>query len=170
MMEFTLFRTKIKVSPLFFAVLTFLLENQRLAGRLSANRTTDYNRILLGVILASLLGAICGFLPEFTRPVLAIAIVMTGFRSEWLGLCFSVYYSVILAITCRLSVNELLCYLILSLSCSMLFAAWENSKLKKSFVLIICCLQTMVPTIFYYLEYRTYALNILLFSRPQILF
>lgn len=148
----------------FIAVLTFLLENQRLAGRLCMNKTTDYNRVLLGVILASLLGAICGFLPEFTRPVLAIAIVMTGFSSEWLGLCFSVYYSVILAVTCEMSVNELLCYLVLSLACSMLFAAWENSGLKKSFILIICCLQTIVPTIFYYLEYREYALSILLIS------
>lgn len=148
----------------FFAMLTFLLENQRLAGRLCGNRTTDYNRILLGVILASLLGAICGFVPEFTRPVLAIAIVMTGFSSEWLGLCFSVYYSVILAVTCGMSVNEMLCYLVLSLSCSMLFAAWENSRLKKSFILIICCLQTIVPTIFYYLEYRMYEISILLIS------
>lgn len=148
----------------FFAVLTFLLENQRLAGRLCMNRTTDYHRVLMGVVLASLLGAICGFLPAFTRPVLAIALVMTGFSSEWLGLCFSVYYSVILAITCGLSVNELLCYLVLSLSCSMLFSAWENSKLKKSFILIICCLQTVVPTIFYYLEYRSYELSILLIS------
>lgn len=148
----------------FFAVLTFLLENQRLAGRLCQNKTTDYNRVLMGVILASLLGAICSFLPEFVRPVLAIAIVMTGFSSEWLGLCFSVYYSVILAITCEMSVNELLCYLVLSLACSMLFIAWENSNLKKSFILTICCLQTIVPTIFYYLEYRVYSLSVLLIS------
>lgn len=148
----------------FFALLTFLLENQRLTGRLCMNRTTDYNRVLIGVLLASLLGGICGFLPAFTRPVLAIAIVMTGFSSEWLGLCFSAYYSVILAITCEMSVNELLCYLVLSLSCSMLFAAWENQRLKNSFVLIICCLQMIVPTIFYYLEYRSYELSILLIS------
>jgi len=144
--------------------LTFLLENQRLAGRLCGNRTTDYNRILLGVILTSLLGAICGFLPEFMRPVLAIAIVMTGFSSEWLGLCFGVYYSVILAVACEMRVYELLCYLVLSLSCSMLFAAWENSRLKKSFILIICCLQTIVPTIFYYLAHQTYELSILVVS------
>jgi len=148
----------------FFAILTFLLEHQRLAGRLSGNKTTDYNRILLGIILASLLGAICGFLPEFTRPILAIAIVMTGFSSEWLGLCVSIYYSIILSIICEMSVYELLCYLVLSLSCSMLFAAWDNPKLKKSFMLIVCCLQTIVPTIFYYLEYGTYALSILLIS------
>lgn len=148
----------------FFAVLTFLLEHQRLAGRLCGNRTTDYNRVLLGVILASLLGAICGFLPEFVRPVLAIGIVMTGFSSEWIGLCVSLYYSIVLAVTCEMSTNELLCYLVLSLACSMLFAAWDNANLKKSFILIICCLQTIVPTIFYYLEYREYALNILLLS------
>lgn len=148
----------------FFAVLSFLLEHQRLEGRLSKNRTTDYNRLLLGTILTSLLGAICGFLPEFTRPILAITIVMTGFSSEWIGLCVSMYYSVILAVVCEMSVNELLCYIILSLACSMLFAAWENSSLKKSFILIICCLQTVVPTIFYYLEYREYTLSILLIS------
>ena len=148
----------------FFAVLSFLLEHQRLEGRLSKNRTTDYNRLLMGIILTSLLGAVCGFLPEFARPVLAIAVVMTGFSSEWIGLCVSIYYSVILAVVCNMSVNELLCYIILSLACSMLFAAWENSKLKKSFMLIICCLQTVVPTIFYYLQYGEYALNILLIS------
>ena len=148
----------------FFAVLSFLLEHQRLEGRLSKNRTTDYNRLLLGIVLASLLGAICGFLPEFTRPILAIAIVMTGFSSEWIGLCVSLYYSIILAVACKMSVNELLCYMILSLACSMLFAAWENNSLKKSFILIICCLQTVVPIIFYYLEYREYSVSILLIS------
>lgn len=144
----------------FFSVLTFLLEHQRLEGRLSSNRTTDYNRVLLGVILASVLGAICGFLPAFLKPVLAIALVMTGFSSEWLGLCISIYYVIVLAITCNISIYELLCYLILCLCCSMLFAAWENSKLKKSFILTVCCLQTIIPTIFYYLEYQEYALMV----------
>jgi len=96
--------------------------------------------------------------------VLAIAVRMTGFSSGWIGLCVSIRYSVILPVVCNMSVNELLCYIILSLACSMLFAAWENSKLKKSFMLIICCLQTVVPTIFYYLQYGEYALNILLIS------
>ena len=148
----------------FFAILSFLLEHQRLEGRLSGNRTTDYNRVLLGVVLASLLGAICGFLPEFIRPVLAIAIVMTGFSSEWLGLCVSIYYSIILAVTCEMSVNELISYILLALACSMLFAAWENAKLKKSFILILCCLQTIIPTLFYYIEYQECKLDILLIS------
>jgi len=148
----------------FFAVLAFLLEHQRLEGRLCGNRTTDYNRVLLGVILASMLGAVCGFLPAFLRPVLAITLVITGFSSEWLGLCISIYYSIVLAVTCHISVNELICYLILSLACSMLFAAWENASLKKSFVIIIGCLQTIVPTLFYYLEFREYKLSILLIS------
>lgn len=149
---------------IFFAMLTFLLEQQRLSGRLCQNRTTDYNRILLGVILASLLAMICGYLPPFARPILAIAIVMTGFSSEWIGLCISIFYSVILTITCEMSVNELLCYLILSLSCSMVFAAWEDSRLKKSFILIICCLQTILPTLFYYLEYKEASISILILS------
>lgn len=148
----------------FFALLTFLLENQRLTGRLCRNKTTDYNRVLFGVLLSSVLGGICGFLPAFTRPVLAIAIVMNAFSSEWLGLCFSAYYSIILAIACGMGVNELLCYLVLSLSCSMLFAVWENPGLKKNFMLIICCLQMIVPTIFYYFEYRVYEISILLIS------
>jgi len=151
----------------FFAILGYLLENQRLEGRLCGNRTTDYNRVLLGVILTSLLGAICGFLPDFLRPILAISLVVTGFSSEWLGLCISIFYSIILAVTCQMSVNELLCYIILSLACSMLFSAWENPRLKKSFILIIVCLQTMVPTLFYYLDYRKYELRVLLISLLQ---
>ncbi|MBQ8279372.1 MAG: hypothetical protein IJZ23_05985 [Roseburia sp.] len=148
----------------FFSILSFLLEHERLAGRLSKNRTTDYNRVLMGVLLASLLAAICGFLPEFVKPVLAIAIVMTGFSSEWIGLCISIYYSMILAITCNMSTNELIGYVLLVLSCSMLFAAWENSGLKKSFILIICCLQTIIPTVFYYMEYLEFKLSILIVS------
>lgn len=148
----------------FFSILSFLLEHERLAGRLSKNRTTDYNRVLMGVLLASLLAAICGFLPEFVKPVLAIAIVMTGFSSEWIGLCVSIYYSMILAITCEMSVNELIGYIVLALACSMLFAAWENSKLKMSFILVICCLQTIIPPIFYYMEYLEFKVSILLIS------
>ncbi len=154
----------IMLDLVFFSVLIFLMENQRLEGRLCKNRTTDYNRLLMGVLLVSLFGAVCAFLPAYTRPMLAIAIVMTGFSSEWLGLCISLYYSVILAVICGMSVSELLCYITMSLASSMLFAAWENAKLKKSFILIVGCLQIILPTIFYYLEYREYAIHVLLIS------
>ena len=148
----------------FCAILTFLLEHQRLAGKLCQNRTTDYNRVLIGVLLASLLGVACGFFPAFVRPVLAIVIVMTGFSSEWIGLCISIYYSIILALTCGMSMNEVFCCFMLSLSCNMLFAVWENPKLKKSFMMVLLCLQTVMPPLFYYLEYRKYNFRILLIS------
>lgn len=149
---------------LFIALLMFLLENQRLAGKLFKNRTTDYHHMLYGVIAASVLGSVCAFLPAFTRPVLAITIIITAFSSEWLGMCLGIYYSVVLAVTCGMSINELICYLILSLSSSMLFTVWENPALKKNFLLITVCLQTLVPTLFYYLEFEIYELHIQLIS------
>mgnify|MGYP003299686374 FL=1 len=148
----------------FCAILTFLLEQQRLSGRLCGNRTTDYNKVLTGVLLASLFGVVCGFFPAFVRPVLAIVIVVTGFSSEWLGLCIGIYYSIILSITCGMSMHEVFCYFMLTLSCSMLFAVWENPRLKKSFMIVMGCLQTLMPPLFYYLEYRKYNLRILLLS------
>ena len=148
----------------FFPVLAFLLEQQRLDGRLCRNRMTDYGRVLSGVLLASFLGLICGFLPAFLKPILAICLVLSGFCSEWLGFCLSMYYIVILTITCGLSVNELLCYVLLALIANMLFVAWENPNLKKQFVLILCCIQSSIPTLFYYLEHRVAVLHMLLFS------
>lgn len=148
----------------FCAILTFLLEQQRLSGKLCGNRTTDYNKVLTGVLLASLFGVVCGFFPAFVRPVLAIVIVVTGFSSEWLGLCIGIYYSIILSITCGMSMHEVFCYFMLTLSCSMLFAVWENPRLKKSFMIVMGCLQTLMPPLFYYLEYRKYNLRILLLS------
>lgn len=148
----------------FCAILTFLLEQQRLSGKLCRNRTTDYNKVLIGVLLASLFGVACGFFPAFVRPVLAIVIVVTGLSSEWLGLCIGIYYSIILSITCGMSMHEVFCYFMLTLSCSMLFAVWENPRLKKSFMIVMGCLQTLMPPLFYYLEYRKYNLRILLLS------
>ena len=148
----------------FCAILTFLLEQQRLSGKLCGNRTTDYNKVLTGVLLASLFGVVCGFFPAFVRPVLAVVIVVTGFSSEWLGLCIGIYYSIILSITCGMSMHEVFCYFMLTLSCSMLFAVWENPRLKKSFMIVMGCLQTLMPPLFYYLEYRKYNLRILLLS------
>lgn len=148
----------------FCAILTFLLEQQRLSAKLCRNRTTDYNKVLIGVLLASLFGVACGFFPAFVRPVLAIVIVVTGLSSEWLGLCIGIYYSIILSITCGMSMHEVFCYFMLTLSCSMLFAVWENPRLKKSFMIVMGCLQTLMPPLFYYLEYRKYNLRILLLS------
>ena len=152
------------VDLVFFSVLAFLLEQQRLAGRICKNRMTDYSSVLFGVILASLLGLICGFSPTFLKPVLAIILVVSGFSSEWLGFCISIYYIIVLTITCSFSVNELLCYILMTLVGSMLFVAWENYKLKKYFILIIGCIQTSLPTLFYYLEHRVLVLKVLLFS------
>ena len=148
----------------FCAILTFLLEQQRLAGKLCANRTTDYNKVLIGVLFASVVGIACGFLPVFMRPVLAIVILVTGLSSEWVGLCIGIYYSMILSITCGMSMHEVFCYFMLTLSSSMLFTVWENPKLKKSFMIVIGCLQTLVPPLFYYLEYRKYSLQVFLIS------
>ncbi|MBR3770020.1 MAG: hypothetical protein IKL06_05750, partial [Lachnospiraceae bacterium] len=86
------------------------------------------------------------------------------FSSEWLGFCISIYYIIVLTITCSFSVNELLCYILMTLVGSMLFVAWENYKLKKYFILIIGCIQTSLPTLFYYLEHRVLVLKVLLFS------
>lgn len=148
----------------FFTVLAFLLEHQRLEGRLCKNKATDYTCVLIGVILASVTAGISGFLPEFTKPVLLIAVVLTGFCSEWIGLCISIYYCMILAAACQMSTNELISYLILILACSMLSAGWENAKWKKKFILMLCCLQTIIPVLFYYLEYHQNQLHILLIS------
>lgn len=148
----------------FCAILIFLLEHQRLAGKLCGNLTTDYHKVLLGVLVASVLGLVCGFVPPFIRPVLAIVIVMTGFSSEWIGLCVSIYYSIVIALTCGMTTNEMLGCLVLTLLGSMLLTAWEHLKLKKSLCIMLGCLQTLISPLFYYLEYRKYAFSIFLSS------
>ena len=48
------------VDIVFYAILSFLLENERISGRISSNKTTDFRRIQNAVALASATAFLCG--------------------------------------------------------------------------------------------------------------
>ena len=140
----------IAVDIVFYAILSFLLEHERISGRIASNKTTDFRRILKAVFLASLTAFLCCFCPEFTRPIIIIPILLIIFASEWIALCLALYFLVIMAITCEINTMELSGYLMLVLVCTMLLLTWEGSH-KKNYIAILFSLQSVVPPLFYYL-------------------
>ena len=152
------------VDIVFYAILSFLLENERISGRISSNKTTDFRRIQNAVVLASATAFLCCFCPEFIRPILLLPIILIIFTSEWIALCLALYFLITMAIVCEINTMELSGYLMLVLVCTMLLLTWDGCK-KKSYIAILFSLQIVIPALFYYLynneaSFFVFAINI----------
>ncbi len=157
------------VDIVFYAVLSFLLEHERTLGRLSSNKTTDFRRIVMAVFLASIIAFVCGFCPEFTRPMVILPILFIIFTSEWIAFCLSLFYLVCITITCGIDANEAMGYLLLILAATMILLTWEGAN-KKYYVAILFALQTIIPPLFFYIDYQEAPLYIIGISTATALF
>ena len=135
----------------FYAILSFLLEHERLTGRILANKTTDFNRVSFAVFITSIVAIICAFFPNYVKPMILLPIVLIIFTSEWLTLCFSCFFLSVITIACNLTSFEVIgCFMIVLLT-TMLLLTWEG-KDKIYYVLALFSVQAIVPTLLYYLS------------------
>lgn len=151
------------LSLIFYAILSYLMEHERLGGRIASNKTTDFKRITMAVGITAVIGFVASFFPEFTKPIIFIPIVLIIFTSEWLSICIAFYYLVILSISNQLSGYELSAYVLLVLTCVMLLLTWEGSK-KKNYVSLLFGIQFVIPTLFFYLYDKTAKLSVFLIN------
>lgn len=147
---------------IFFVLFVFLLEHNRALKGISANRGTDYGRVMAGFLLSAILTLGCSFFPEFLKPVILIPLFMTAFSNELVAFAVSMGFTVVLAAVNGFTEYELTEYCVLLLAGCMLAAAMENRKWKIWYSIILFCISTLIPSLFYYLHYQEFEYRIFL--------
>lgn len=142
------------VGMIFFVLFVLALENNRSKDKLSGNRENSYHKICIGFTVAALLMAVSVYLPEFLKPALLAAVILTGLGNREIALCAGIYFDMILCLALETPVQEAaFCCLMTAFGC--MFADTVRNKKKQIWcVLLIFSLSAMMPQIFYYLTYR----------------
>ncbi|MDD6058342.1 MAG: hypothetical protein PUB98_08825 [Clostridiales bacterium] len=147
--------TCICVDFIFGSLFFYLLEHKRESGKIFGNRQTSYKRICVGFLLSVFVMTFGSFLPEFLRPVLFVAVLLSGFSTAELAVCMGMFLSTVLCIVLGSSVQELALYSLFALTGGMLADAMDSTKKeqKRWHGVIVICLSSVLPALFCYWTY-----------------
>lgn len=149
---------------IFILLFIYILENNRYLKLISGNKETNYHKVFMGYTLLAGLTLICSFFPEFTKPVIALPIVMTLLCNAELAFCTSAFFMAELAIVMNFTNMELVAgYVMILLGC-MLAKTLEHQYKKLWCGIILVCLSMIVPMLFYYLHYQEYHFHIMIWG------
>lgn len=155
------------IDLIFSALFVFVLERGRMSRLFGGNRETVYAKIVPGYFCAWAILIAGSFLPEFLRPVLLIAILMTAVGTHEVSLCAGIFLDVILCLTLGCSVEELVLYCLLTLFGCMLAEAVAESRMRFWYVAVVCAVSTMLPGLFYYMAYREVRMYLFLYGAAE---
>lgn len=152
------------IDLLFFALLLFVLERNRMHKIISGNRETSFQKILLGYLISWAIVLPGAFLPEFLKPMLIVPILMAAFGNQGIAMCIGIFCNSIVCLILGSTVQELILYCLMTLFGCMLAGAMESSKKQLWYQLIILCLSTILPPIFYYLTYYEVKMSLFIYG------
>lgn len=152
---------------IFLFLLWFLLEHNRNAGLLFANRETTFKKIRTTYLLCWVFVAAVSFLPEYEKPMLAVSLLMTVCATPDIAVSTGVFLSGILSLALGSSMQELALYLFFSLFGGMIADALKSSTGKRWGEMIVAAVSVILPALFYYLFYREIRLSLLLVGAAE---
>lgn len=146
----------------FILLFWFMLEHDRLLGRISANRETTFHKIMNAYLVCWILAVVSSFLPEFVKPMLAVPLIMAAFGTQSLAICTGVFLNVILCLALGSSIQELALYMLLALFGGMIAEEFKDKRYQLWYEIIVAAVSIMFPALFYYLAYREIKTTLLL--------
>ena len=152
------------IDVIFFVLFVFVLEHSRAEKKIYGNRATNFGKITIGYALAAVLAGAGSFLPEFLRPALFVAVFLTAFCPRELALSIGLFFNTMLCLMLGGGMQELALYVLFTLFGCMLADAMETNRTQFWYDMIILCMSTMLPGIFYYLCYREVELRLFLYG------
>lgn len=150
------------VDVVFILLFWFMLEHDRLLGRISSNRETTFRKIMNAYLVCWILVVVSSVLPEFVKPMLAVPLIMAVFGTQSLAMCTGAFLNVILCLALGSSIQELALYMLLTLFGSMIAEEIKDNRYRIWYELIIATVSIMFPALFYYLAYREIKMTLLL--------
>lgn len=151
-------------SLVFFVLFVYVLEGERARKKLSKNRQTDYRKVVAGYLLGALIILFSIRLPEFLKPVLLAAIVMTALSSRVTAVCIVLFLNAVMCLACACGTAETVLYCLMILFGCMLEMTAERSHSRYLCAAVLFSLSAMLPVLFYYLAYREVKYSLVLYG------
>lgn len=152
------------ISLIFYVLFLFALEHNRAQQKISSNRGTTFGKAAAGYFASALIMLAGLFLPDFLKPALMAALLLTTLLSVEMAMCAGIFFSTILCLALGLPTQELLLYCLMTLFGCMIAGAMENKKFIFWHEMVILCLSVMMPGIFYYLTYQEVTMNLFVYG------
>lgn len=148
----------------FLSIFCYEMEYERKRKMLSKNEHTTFGRVLGGYAICSFLFIICLFLPEFCKPVLLMAVVMTSMSSELLGISVLLYFVIIITLSTGAGYYELASYVMMSLFSVILTRTLKQVISKIYIYFLYLCTSVAIPVLYYYLCYKEIRTSLVIYG------
>lgn len=148
----------------YFMLFTFALGSSRSQKLIGNNSATSYRYITISYGASCVLAIVFSFLPEFTKPVILITILMSAFGTPSIAITVGIFMSSVLCLIGNASVHEMICYCLMCMFGCMLSDSIRRKKYQVWISMILFCLSIMVPCLIYYLYNMELTMPILIGS------
>ncbi|MDY2591173.1 MAG: hypothetical protein SOW32_13490 [Agathobacter sp.] len=152
------------LDAIFLLILIFELHFARSKSQLAENRNSYFVKFAIAFFVCCICGMIFVFLPLFARPVVIIPIIIFSVTNEMIAIICSCYFTILLSLTVSGDYYELLSHILVSVIGIIITQVIFVKKLQLFAYTILLCINTMIPIIFYYWEYREYSLKCVFFG------
>ncbi len=150
------------VDVVYLAIFVFQMEYDRRMERLANNTQSSFAKFACLYGVCALLAVGMSFLPEFTRPVILIPLLLCAASNAMLAVTAGLYFDLLLVLAGGGSVYVLLALMFLTLFGAVLAEALAERTYRLPASLILCLLNLLLPGIFLFWEFgRIDAWNLL---------
>lgn len=151
------------LNVLFFVLLLIGLFLKRTHGGFS-HLQVSYSKLCFAFLVSLFLFCFLCFLPDFTKPILIIALVLFYFSEETIAVYISIYISILICLFSSMNFFEL-CSLIILCSGGIFLTTLIKEKKQQLWVCFcLMALNIVIPCIFYYLSYQEIELSIFVYN------
>lgn len=152
------------ISILFFLVLILCLIHSRMSADISENRAATYTQFRNIYFVFAVFVYAFSFLPEYSSPILLLAIFMTVASNGYLGIAVSGYFSIVLCLMLHANFYELCAYIFLAITGCVISELLKEKKNRTFLMIFLFCAALLVPNLFHFLSDFTFNLNLFLYS------
>lgn len=149
---------------IFFLLFTIALENNRFLRLIRGNIATSYRKLMFAYLISCALAILFDFMPDFTKPVILIPILLSVFGTSGIAMAAGLYFSSILCLIGTGNMYELMTYSFLVLFGCMLADFMQKKKYRIWIGIILFAVSVMIPLIFEYFYNKELNLSILLYG------
>lgn len=142
------------IDVIFILIYIFEMEYERRRGYLASNPQSNFIRIAILYAFCAVITYAMTFLPEFSRPVMLIAILMCAVSNTTMAVTVGLFLDILTALASGGSFYALVCFVILTMLGTVLSRSLKEKKYRIWIALLMAFINLMVPGILYYLSYK----------------
>ncbi|MCM1106593.1 MAG: hypothetical protein NC355_06585 [Blautia sp.] len=152
------------VDLIFLFIYVFELEYERRQGVLANNTRSNFMRIAGMYTACAILAFGMSYLPEFSKPVILIPLLMCAVSNMALALSTGLFFDILLALISGGNFHALLALVLLTLLGAVLSEALKERAYRLPIALNMFFLNLMLPGIFYYWSYKEITVSCFLYG------